>query len=220
VLKVHQATFARSGEAVFAPVDLALAAGEALIVLGPNGCGKTTLLRMLAGILRPWQGKVVRHCQPAFLGHLPAFKGDLSCRENLAFQRRFHNGAGLDENRALARVGLAGLGLRPARTLSAGQKRRLGLAGLLVAPRPLWLLDEPYASLDDADANWSTDCWPSTSPAAVPWPCRPTSASRWSKSTWSGWNWPQRRPPHDRAQHECTHCPRSAPGQSVTAANR
>ncbi len=149
MLEAHQATFARNGEAVFTAVDLALDAGQALIVLGPNGCGKTTLLRMLAGILRPWQGKVIRHCQPAFLGHLPAFKGDLSCRENLAFQRRFHGGTGLDENRALARVGLAGLGLRPARTLSAGQKRRLGLAGLLVAPRPLWLLDEPYASLDD-----------------------------------------------------------------------
>ncbi|QOC21373.1 heme ABC exporter ATP-binding protein CcmA [Wenzhouxiangella sp. AB-CW3] len=150
MLETRQASFARSGESVFAPVDLTLAAGEALIVLGPNGCGKTTLLRMLAGILRPWEGEVIRHCQPAFLGHLPAFKGDLSCRENLAFQRRFHGGEGLNENRALARAGLAGLGLRPARTLSAGQKRRLGLAGLLVAPRSLWLLDEPYASLDDA----------------------------------------------------------------------
>ncbi len=150
MLETRQATFARSGEAVFAPVDLTLSSGQALIVLGPNGCGKTTLLRMLAGILRPWQGEVIQNCQPAFLGHLPAFKGDLSCRENLAFQRRFHDGDGLDESRALARVGLAGLGLRPARTLSAGQKRRLGLAGLLVAPRALWLLDEPYASLDDA----------------------------------------------------------------------
>ncbi len=153
MLETHQATYARSGEPVFEPVDLALDAGQALIVLGPNGCGKTTLLRMLAGILRPWQGKIIRHCQPAFLGHLPAFKGDLSCRENLAFQRRFHGGAGLDESRALARVGLAGLGLRPARTLSAGQKRRLGLAGLLVAPGSLWLLDEPYASLDDSGSE-------------------------------------------------------------------
>ena len=154
LIKARQATFARNGEAVFAPVDLTLGPGEALIVLGPNGCGKTTLLRLLAGIIRPWQGEVTRSCTPAFLGHLPAFKGDLSCRENLAFQRRFHGGGqGLDENRALARVGLAGLGLRPARTLSAGQKRRLGLAGLLVAPRELWLLDEPYASLDDAGCN-------------------------------------------------------------------
>ena len=153
LIEARQATFARSGEAVFAPVDLTLSQGEALIVLGPNGCGKTTLLRLLAGIIRPWQGKVSRFCNPAFLGHLPAFKGDMSCRENLAFQRRFHGGQGLDENRALARVGLAGLGLRPARTLSAGQKRRLGLAGLMVAPRPLWLLDEPYASLDDAGCN-------------------------------------------------------------------
>ena len=153
LLEARQVTFARSGEAVFAPVDLTLGPGEALIVLGPNGCGKTTLLRLLAGIIRPWHGEVKRTCTPAFLGHLPAFKGDLSCRENLAFQRRFRGDGGLDENRALARVGLAGLGLRPARTLSAGQKRRLGLAGLLVAPRPLWLLDEPFASLDDSGCS-------------------------------------------------------------------
>ncbi len=153
LIETRQVTFARSGEPVFAPVNLTLGQGEALIVLGPNGCGKTTLLRLLAGIIRPWHGEVKRSCTPAFLGHLPAFKGDLSCRENLVFQRRFHGGQGLDENRALARVGLAGLGLRPARTLSAGQKRRLGLAGLLVAPRLLWLLDEPYASLDDSGCN-------------------------------------------------------------------
>lgn len=150
LLQTRQATFARAGEPVFEPVDLSVAGGQALVVRGANGSGKTTLLRLLAGILRPASGTVERHAPVTFLGHLAAVKGELSCRENLDFRRRFHGTAsGMDNNRALARVGLAGLGLRPARTLSAGQKRRLGLACLLVAPAAVWLLDEPYASLDD-----------------------------------------------------------------------
>ncbi|RFF27531.1 MULTISPECIES: heme ABC exporter ATP-binding protein CcmA [unclassified Wenzhouxiangella] len=150
LLETRQATFSRAGEPVFEPVDLSLAGGQALVVRGTNGSGKTTLLRLLAGILRASAGTVERHAPVAFLGHLAAVKGDLSCRENLDFRRRFHaTASGLSNSRALARVGLAGLGLRPARALSAGQKRRLGLACLLVAPAAIWLLDEPYASLDD-----------------------------------------------------------------------
>ncbi|MEE4304156.1 MAG: heme ABC exporter ATP-binding protein CcmA [Wenzhouxiangella sp.] len=150
LIETSQATFSRAGEAVFEPIDLSVAGGRALVVRGANGAGKTTLLRLLAGILRPSAGQVKRHAPVAFLGHLAAFKGELSCRENLDFRRRFSGtGSGMSNSRALARVGLAGLGLRPARTLSAGQKRRLGLAGLLVAPAAVWLLDEPYASLDD-----------------------------------------------------------------------
>ena len=151
LLNAKQVTFQRHGDNVFDPVDLTLNAGEATVILGPNGSGKTTLLRLLAGILKPASGQLERQGATAFLGHLPALKGELTCRENLEFLRRFHGaGNGLPTSQALARVGLAGLGLRPARALSAGQKRRLGLAGLLVAPRPIWLLDEPYASLDDA----------------------------------------------------------------------
>lgn len=150
LLEANGVTFRRQGDLVFAPVDLQLAAASALVILGPNGCGKTTLLRLLAGILRPAEGQLMRNGSTAFLGHASALKGDLNCRENLDFLRRFHGRPGLSSSQALARTGLAGLGLRPARALSAGQKRRLGLAGLLVAPRPIWLLDEPYASLDDA----------------------------------------------------------------------
>lgn len=150
LIETRQATFSRAGEPVFDPVDLQVGGGRALVVKGANGSGKTTLLRLLAGILRPASGTVRRHAPVAFLGHQAAVKGDLSCRENLEFRRRFTaTSSGMATNRALARVGLAGLGLRPARALSAGQKRRLGLAGLLVAPAAVWLLDEPYASLDD-----------------------------------------------------------------------
>ncbi|MFW5816827.1 MAG: heme ABC exporter ATP-binding protein CcmA [Wenzhouxiangella sp.] len=150
LLKAEQVGFTRSGELVFEPADVCLDAGQALVISGPNGSGKTTLLRVLAGILEPATGKLERLASLAFLGHLAAVKGDLSCRENLEFSTRFSGQPGMTVNRALARVGLAGLGLRPARALSAGQKRRLGLAGLLVARRDIWLLDEPYASLDDA----------------------------------------------------------------------
>lgn len=150
LLATRQATFSRAGEPVFEPVDLSLGGGQALVIRGANGSGKTTLLRMLAGILRPSNGTVKRHAPVSFLGHMAAVKGELSCRENLDFRRRFNASAsGMPNSRALSRVGLAGLGLRPARALSAGQKRRLGLACLLVAPAAVWLLDEPYASLDD-----------------------------------------------------------------------
>ena len=141
--------FTRSGELVFDPVDVGLECGKALVIAGPNGSGKTTLLRLLAGILTPACGRLERRGSLAFLGHLAAVKGDLTVRENLEFTTRFCAQAGLSVNQALARVGLAGLGLRPARALSAGQKRRVGLACLLVARRDTWLLDEPYASLDD-----------------------------------------------------------------------
>ena len=149
LLETSALEFQRYGNPVFKPLELNLQHGRAVVLTGPNGVGKTTLLRLLAGILAPVRGCVQHHAEVAFVGHLPAIKGDLTCRENLAYERTV-GPAGLDLAEALARVGLAGLGSRPARALSAGQKRRLGLARLLVRKTPIWLLDEPYASLDEA----------------------------------------------------------------------
>lgn len=151
--------FDRNDEPIFGPLDFHVEHGEAILVHGSNGSGKTTLLRVLAGLLRPSRGailirgesatidKVAQTC--ALLGHLLGHKGDLSAGENLEFacgvfgQR---SDVGIEE--ALAVVGLAGFEDAPARQFSAGQKKRLGLARLLLVPAPLWLLDEPYANLD------------------------------------------------------------------------
>lgn len=149
LIEARQLEFRRYGESVFVPVDVTLAPGKAIVLTGPNGVGKTTLLRLLAGILAPASGALAIHDRISFVGHLPAVKNDLSCRENLAYEQSLGE-AGLPIADALARVGLAGLGSRPARALSAGQRKRLGLARLLVLRTPAWLLDEPYASLDDA----------------------------------------------------------------------
>lgn len=151
--------FERNEEPVFGPLDFEVDAGEALLVSGGNGSGKTTLLRVLAGLLGLSTGEIRLHGQPckhgtltertAFLGHLHGHKADLTVTENLAFtvglggQRR---GSLIDG--ALAGVGLDGYQDTAAGKLSAGQKKRLALARLLLVPTTLWLLDEPYANLD------------------------------------------------------------------------
>lgn len=149
LLEAEQVTFQRSGTNVFRPLDLKLEAGQVIVIQGDNGAGKTTLLRLLAGILAPSAGTLKMHAEPVFVGHLPAVKSDLSCRENLNYEREL-GASQTTIAEAMIQVGLTGLGARPARALSAGQKKRLGLARLLVRNAPLWLLDEPYASLDKA----------------------------------------------------------------------
>lgn len=138
----------RRGEiAVLAGVDLTVAPGEAVILRGPNGIGKTTLLRVLAGLARPAGGSlVVDPDEIAFAAHADGIKATLTVAENLAFWASAY-GRG-DIGPALAAFDLVPLSQRRAQDLSAGQKRRLGLSRLVVTGRPLWLLDEPTVSLD------------------------------------------------------------------------
>lgn len=148
-LTVTDLTVARGGIAVLAGVDFHLRAGEALILRGPNGAGKTTLLRTLAGLQPPVAGRIdmAPDCV-AYAGHLDAVKSALTVRENLDFWAAIYGAADIDA--ALAAMDLRALTDRPAQTLSAGQRRRLGLARLALTGRPLWLLDEPTVSLDAA----------------------------------------------------------------------
>lgn len=159
LLAVRGLAFSRDETPVFGPLAFAVGAGEALLVQGANGAGKTTLLRVLAGLLRADAGEVtiasapadhaLRASRMAYLGHLPGLKADLSALQNLRCLRGLHGQRpGQSPESALALVGLAGFEDAPLRTLSAGQKKRLGLARLWLSPAPLWLLDEPYANLD------------------------------------------------------------------------
>mgnify|MGYP000847690236 CR=1 FL=1 len=140
-------------------VDLQLSAGRWCAIVGPNGAGKSTLLRVLAGLLRADAGQVeidglparpesrARHI--AYLGHLPGLKADLSALQNLEFLCGLHGRRKAQTaEAAMGIVGLGGYEDAAVRTLSAGQKKRLGLARLWLSPAPLWLLDEPYANLD------------------------------------------------------------------------
>ena len=156
----------RRGERVlFEGLSFALAGGDALLLLGANGTGKTSLLRLLAGLLGPldaqdgalsWRGRSVwddpeaYHREVHFLGHADGIKAALSVAENLSFWAGLHNRRKPDLDGALGVLDLAGFGDMPARFLSAGQRRRLALARLCAAPAPLWLLDEPTAGLDAA----------------------------------------------------------------------
>ena len=146
---------------VLAGVDLAVDAGEVLLVTGANGSGKTTLLRTLCGLMHPEEGRVLWggrdvcedlpafHSQLVYLGHEPPLKADLTARENLKYWagiRRLLRAA--DIGAALERVGAGAWCDQPVRTLSAGQKRRAALAGVILFAAPLWLLDEPATNLD------------------------------------------------------------------------
>ena len=141
----------RGGVPVLEGLSFALAAGQVLVLRGPNGSGKTTLLRTLAGLQPPLAGTVSAPPEAiTYAAHADGLKSTLTARENLEFWARIH-GTGLAVvDAALERFNLVALAGRPAANLSAGQKRRLGLARLLVTGRPIWLLDEPTVSLDAA----------------------------------------------------------------------
>lgn len=147
----------RRGERLlFTDLDLRLAPGEIAELRGANGTGKTTLLLIVAGVLRPAAGRVVLGGDPearpetgiGHLGHRAGIKERLTVLENLRFWAALNGAPGAGVEAALATVGLGPIGWLEAGHLSAGQTRRLALARLLVAERPLWLLDEPTAALD------------------------------------------------------------------------
>ncbi len=163
----------RGGRPVFSGVEFSLASGDLLALTGPNGSGKSSLLRILAGLLDPAGGSVRlssvatsadeegqalpdtdEHADDLihYFGHLDGLKPVFTLRENLAFWRALY-GAGTPQaatsiGEAVTQVGLGHMGDLPVSVFSAGQRRRAGLARLLTAPRPVWLLDEPTAALD------------------------------------------------------------------------
>jgi heme exporter protein A len=148
-------TCVRGGREVFSGLGFAVGGGEALLVTGRNGAGKSSLLRLIAGLLRIAAGRLTATGvepdrsipdQAHYLGHLDALKPALTVAENLSFWASYL-GAG-PSPAALSAVGLATLADVPAAHLSAGQRRRLSIARLVAVQRPIWLLDEPTAALD------------------------------------------------------------------------
>lgn len=157
-------TCSRGPATLFRDVCFDIAPGEWLAVRGPNGSGKTTLLRCVAGLTRmdagelQWDGEPMREARGAFnaallyAGHLPGIKDDMSAEENLQTALALR---GVSAPREAVRAALADVGLEkrrrlPARRLSAGQRRRIGLARLILDPALFWALDEPLTALDDA----------------------------------------------------------------------
>jgi len=149
VLRVEGLAVARGGVPVLEGVSFGLEPGRALVLRGPNGIGKTTLLRTVAGLQPALAGAVsVPPESMAYAAHADGLKAALTVQENLRFWAAIHGTR--DVERALEQMDLCGLRDRLAANLSAGQKRRPGLARLLVTGRPIWLLDEPTVSLDAA----------------------------------------------------------------------
>jgi len=159
VLDVRGLGIRRGERQLFADLSLKVAAGQVALLTGPNGTGKTTLLMALAGIVRPEAGEIgfpahrgEEGTRPAMhlLGYQQGIKPRLTVLENLSFWRQVNGAGGLAPEAALAETGIARLAELEAGYLSSGQLRRLALARLLVTPRPIWLLDEPSATLDSA----------------------------------------------------------------------
>ena len=152
----------RSERIVFARLGFAVSDGGALVLVGPNGSGKSSLLRVMAGFIRPVQGDLLwdgaalsddfdaHRARLCYVGHHDAVKPVLSVAENLAFWAELTGNGAASVIDALNVFGIGRLADVPGRFLSAGQKRRVNLARILVTPSPIWLLDEPTTALDAA----------------------------------------------------------------------
>jgi heme exporter protein A len=156
-LKGQKLACSRGGREVFSDLNFSLSGGEALLVTGRNGTGKSSLLRLIAGLLRHAAGQLTLEGgdgeasigeQAHYLGHQDAVKPSLSVRENLEFWARYLGSSAPAIEPALRAVELAPLAELPAAYLSAGQRRRLSIARLVAVKRPIWLLDEPTSALD------------------------------------------------------------------------
>jgi heme exporter protein A len=139
----------RGGRLLFDALHLQVAAGDLVWLRGANGSGKTSLLRLLAGVARPDAGKLACSVARLYVAHANALKDDLTACESLAFLARLQGAEARCVPAALERFGLGALADAPTRTLSQGQRRRVALARLALTPSaPLWLLDEPFDALD------------------------------------------------------------------------
>jgi len=168
-LELRELGCVRSGRALFSELNLSVPAGRLLRVTGANGAGKTSLLRMVCGLLSPargevlWRGTRIKtlreefHRQLIYLGHAAALKDDLTATENLLTAARLAGGSATEAEAAaaLSATGLRGLERTPVRALSQGQRRRVALARLVLGSKaPLWVLDEPFNALDATAAAW------------------------------------------------------------------
>jgi heme exporter protein A len=165
-LVVEDLVCERSGRPVFSGVSFAVDGGQALALVGRNGAGKSSLLQILAGLLDPASGRILvdeGHDdrtlgeQSHYVGHRDALKPSLTPHETLAFWRAMLGEPALSPDEALDRLGLGHAADLPCAYLSAGQRRRLALARLLVSDRPVWLLDEPTSALDAASQGVFAD---------------------------------------------------------------
>jgi heme exporter protein A len=159
-LRGHGLTLIRGDRALFCDLDFRVAAGELIVIEGANGSGKTSLLRVMAGLVQPQEGSVAwrgidtarqrqaYHDELVWMGHRPGFKGDLTISENLRVEAGLRRTRRATTTTVLERLGLGSVCGLPFRVLSAGQQRRVALARMLLADAALWLMDEPFTNLD------------------------------------------------------------------------
>lgn len=165
-LNIEALSLQRGERVLFRDLGLRVCAGEAVALTGANGAGKTSLLRAIAGFIRPLSGRVTfegadgamppddaRRAGCHLVGHQDGLKPGRRAGDELRFQARWHGGTAAAALAAADRLGLTRLLALEVRVLSAGQRRRLALARLIASPRPLWLLDEPLAPLDAASRS-------------------------------------------------------------------